>query len=133
MFVRASFQNLFYETDKVHYVYNPSPEEKASFSSRFRKISQIGTTYLISTSSHRSLVLEVFVHNYWTEKRIYIDSILAKHGLKLKCSEAEVVAEALRNEQFVITLNRDIISNTWSIPNQEEILLVEKIKNILKK
>ena len=133
MFVRASFQNLFIESEKVYTVYNPSPEEKAALKARFHKITQVGETYLLSESSYRHLVLKVYVHNYWIERKFIINSFLEKNDLNLSHSEVKTVCEALKNEGFVITIDRDIMTNTWSIPEQEQMLLVEKIKSILKK
>lgn len=133
MFIRASFQSLFIESEKVYTIYNPSPEEKASLNARFKRITQIGETYLLSESSYRHLVLKLFIHNHWIERKFVINSFLEKHDLKLSHSEVKTVCEALKNEQFVITVHRDIMTNTWSIPDQEQLLLVDKIKSILKK
>lgn len=131
MFIRASFQSLFYETGKVYTIYNPSPEEKASLNARFKRITQIGETYLLSDAEYQHLVFKVFVHNHWIERKFNIDSILEAHGLELSSSDVKTVCEALKNEQFVIHVHRDILTNTWTIPDQEQMLLAEKIKNIL--
>ena len=133
MFTRASFQAICYQTEKVYSVYNPSPEEKASFMAKFQRTAQIGETYLLSEGGHQQLVLKLFVHNYWVERTFTIDSILEKNGLKLSHSDVKTVCEALKGQQYVMKIHKDILSNTWSIPDQEQMLLVDKIKNILGK
>ena len=132
MFVRASFQSLFYQTEKVYSVYNPSPEEKASFMVKFPRVAQIEETYLLSEGGHQLLVLKLFDHNYWVERTFTIDSILENNGLKLSHSDVRTICEALKGQQYVMKLHKDILSNTWSIPDQEQVLLIDKIKNILK-
>ena len=133
MLKKASFQRLNFETPDVYRVYNPSPEEMASINSHFSKVTPIGTSnYLVSASQWRHISLELFVHDYWIVVKFNLTPFFKEHGLNIPSSEVKRITEALRDEQLVLHVNRDVSTNTWSLHKQDELFLLEKIKNILK-
>lgn len=133
MLKKASFQRLKFETSDVYRVYNPSPEEITSINSHFNKVTPIDSSnYLVSASTWRHISLELFVHDYWIVVKFNLTPFFKEHGLNIPSSEVKRITETLRDEHLVLHVNRDVLSNTWSIHKQDELILLEKIKNILK-
>ena len=131
MLKRASFQRLIFKTEDIYTVYNPSPEEKASFSSRFRKVSRSGTAYSMSSNIYTHIFIELFVHDYWIPIVLDLTKELKNANLSFSNLEIAIISKALQDEQLVIHVRRDISTNMWSISEQDKLFLFEKIKSIL--
>lgn len=128
MLIKASFQKLSCSVNGLYRVYDLSPDEEASFISRFNKFTSLGTTYLTYDSLNRFIFLELFVHNYWIPKKFDIcNDITNFFGREFSRDEIEKISDLLEREHLILNVDYDFSRNIWALDEHSKLELFEKI------